>query len=349
MAPWGSNLGFFCLFLLFAGQRRVPAGEAFPPLQLFWIKTETYMKKRAGATFVHQNTHKADTILSGQVDAKTDVLTKTSQDIGWEFITDARRKWADVKEKEARWEGRQQDLSHWALWEVTACNSKDTAHDCCLDNILYVSSTALSLKMTWIDCLTDEINPKINTSLWIRRIWLDLRAFFLGLISVMTDFPSNIEVGSPWGTSVPWKRICRVEWGRWEPFDTCVLLQWDGMHNACGFNQTSSARPYWGCYLVCDLGFLPEWDGVSNSWRPCFLQCTHVNTHRLQSKCTHTHAWKHTYNHASPSWSPPAPDVVLQHPHSELNYRENVSTKICKITKWTKVAKVTNNKLFSIA
>lgn len=149
--------------------------------------------------------------------------------------------------------------------------------------------------MSWIDCLTDEINPKINTSIWIRRIWLDLTAFFLGLISVTTDFPSDIELGSPWGTPVPWKRICRVEW-RWrEPFDTCVLLQWDGMHNACGFNQTSSARLYRGCYLVCDSGPLPEWDGVSDSWRPCFLQCTQVNTHRLWTTCTQTRTRMHSY------------------------------------------------------
>lgn len=130
----------------------------------------------------------------------------------------------------------------------TACNRKDTACDCCLYNIVCYSTTR-SLKMTWMDCLTDEINPKISPPpriLWIRRIWLDLRAFFLGLISVMTDFPSNIELGSPWGTPVPWKRICWAEWWWWEPFDTCVLLQWEGMHNACGFNQTSSARLYWG-------------------------------------------------------------------------------------------------------
>lgn len=180
-----------------------------------------------------------------------------------------------------------------------------------------------------VDCLTDEINLKINTSLWISRIWLDLTAFFLGLISVMTDFPSTIEFWSPWGTSVPWKRICWAEWGRWEPFDTCVVLQWDSMHNACSFNQTSSGRLHWGCYLLGDLGFLPDWDAVSNSWRHCFLQCTHVNSHRLQNMCTsltHTHEGKQ----ASPSWSPAAPDVGLQHPHSEFNNRKK-ELKMCKI------------------
>lgn len=67
---------------------------------------------------------------------------------------------------------------------------------------------------------------------------------------------------------------------------TCVLLQLGGMHYACSFNQTSSDPLYWGCYLVCDLGFLP--DVASDSWRPHFLQCTHVNSHRLQSMCTQT-------------------------------------------------------------
>lgn len=179
--------------------------------------------------------------------------------------------------------------------------------------------------MTWVDCLTDEINLKINPPhriLWIRRTWQDLRAFFLGLISVTNDFPSDIEQGSPWGTPVPWKRICRVEWWWWEPCDTCVLLQWGGMHNACGFNQTL-APDSTGVLSGVWLG-LSSWVGCCIEFLEALLPpayaCKYSQAAERVHTNTHTHACRktHTHNHTSPSWSPPAPDVVLQHPDLSL-------------------------------
>lgn len=126
---------------------------------------------------------------------------------------------------------------------------------------------------------------------------LDLRAFFFALISVTTDFPSNIEPRSPRGTPVAWKRICRVEWWWWEPLDTCVLLQLEDMHNACGSIQTSSAQLYRRVIWCLTRALFLEWDGVSNSWRPSFLSSTHVNTHSLREcACWHATGTTHKYN-----------------------------------------------------
>lgn len=86
MAPWGSNLCFFHLFLLFAGQRRLLAGEAFPTTTIqdsHWNLRDL----RAVATLVHRADNKADKILWGRVDAKKAVFAKTSRDTSGEFIT----------------------------------------------------------------------------------------------------------------------------------------------------------------------------------------------------------------------------------------------------------------------
>lgn len=140
-----------------------------------------HMKRKAAAAFVNRDTPKQIKLLSERV-------VPTYRRHTRECKTDAKREWADVRREESK--------------RDTTFIRKDTTPYCCLDNVLDVSRDPRSLQMHWIVYLTDEINPKINTSIWIRRIWRDLKAFSSSLISVMNDFPSNIELRSPLGTPV---------------------------------------------------------------------------------------------------------------------------------------------------
>ncbi len=200
MAPWGSNFGFFLLFWYLEVKGDGLLVRRFP-LQLYWIHTETYMKEEQWQLLGIQKIPKQIKSCGGELMQRKLFLLKQAASQAGDLLpsTDPRRKWADVKEKEARWEGRQQDLSHRALWEVTLCTRKDTTWLLAWQYpVRYSRISSLKMIVWQMKSIRKSTrNPRI---LWIRRIWLDLRAFFLGLISVMTDFPSNIELGSPWGT-----------------------------------------------------------------------------------------------------------------------------------------------------
>lgn len=109
--------------------------RCFPLLDSHWNLHEG----RAVATFVHSEDTEPDKILWGRVDAKKVVFTKTRRDTSREFIT---INWP--QEEVSRCKGERSQMggktaSSVSMGLMRSYIMQDIAHDCCLDNILYVT------------------------------------------------------------------------------------------------------------------------------------------------------------------------------------------------------------------
>lgn len=130
------------------------------PLQLYWIHTQTSIRED-NFCCASENT-KVDKILWGRVDTKEVVFTKTSPDTSRKFITISwpQEEVSRCKGGKSQMGGKITRYVSLGLMRSYSMQSKGYSRWFCLDSILYVSSTACSLKMIWIDFWTDEINLK---------------------------------------------------------------------------------------------------------------------------------------------------------------------------------------------